>query len=562
MRDVPAPVPGPAADLTEQDRGAIHAFLAHSTELLQGNARLQQVMRTVAAQDRTLQMLVSKDKECPSLFWFYPKKPELRRWLSDPAKCLFQDTLMMVVVCPVTLCVVECGPDGVGWEVTKPKEWVKKWGPAILFSIYVMQAAVLAGRVVGIPLPPPPGAAEIEDALGLKGMLSDVFCAGGSQVNLKDSLRALRDTTTAALDQTPAARALCAGTRDGSVALPVDLPVQMVGEAYKSIHTFLTTGENATLGKLEDQLRGRMERVKAPDGDIEWVSVQGRDAWLQKHANAVVYKIPTASKAHSLSSAPEPPTWLGERLAAAGIAPELVQLCDRVLVREEGFGSEKRLARTPSGEFDRAYLASVGITGRGLQLELLDLHRELRVSAKKPSPPGTPQGKKIAAELLTEEDVQHVRRQRLKEKEQVPTTTHTVDRGNQMQYTASAFNQRSPQGAQDHRLAKELHAVKMQFAQTQDALSLHITGTSLQLEDHASKAELLHDRLGAVLHASRDASKKYAEIAARLAVTDANVMKLSADVAAELDDVKDRMNGLTPPANGSSGKESKKGWKW
>jgi hypothetical protein len=52
--------------------------------------------------------------------------------------------------------------------------------------------------------------------------------------------------------------------------------MHLVGDAYKSIHKFLLT-----FGPLEDQLRGRMERVMAPDGDIEWVSVEGKDAWLK-----------------------------------------------------------------------------------------------------------------------------------------------------------------------------------------------------------------------------------------------------------------------------------------
>ena len=128
---------------------------------------LDEMVGKLAAHDRALKVLVNKQKECPSLFWFYPKKRELRSWLSNPLKCLLQDSLMMVVVCPVTLCVVKCGPDGVGWEIRSPKAWVKKWGPAILASIYVMQAAVLAGRIVGIPLPTLPSVGEMANVLGL-----------------------------------------------------------------------------------------------------------------------------------------------------------------------------------------------------------------------------------------------------------------------------------------------------------------------------------------------------------------------------------------------------------
>jgi hypothetical protein len=524
--------------------------------MLQDNARLQQVMRTVAAHDRTLQMLVSKEKECPSLFWFYPKKPGLRRWLSDPVKCLFQDTLMMVVVCPVTLCVVECGPKGVGWEVTKPKEWVKKWGPAILFSIYVMQAAVVAGRVVGIPLPPLPGVTEIKDALGL----GDVFSATSNQANLMESLNALRDTTAATLEQSAESKALLRTTKADHAFLPADLPMHMVGEAYKSIHAFLTTGENAALGKLEDQLRGRMERVMAPDGDIEWVSVQGRDAWLQKHASLAEKEEPTLSTGGFTSGVPQtrrasndsvhmvqrPPTWLGEKLAAAGIAPELVQLCDRVLVREQGFGSEKRLARTPTTKFHEEFLTNLGITSVGLQLELLELHRELRgVTADEPPLPAAPV-KKATADF-TEEDRQLLQKLKLQLKAPDPTTTHTVDRGNQMQYTASAFSQQGPKGAQDQQqLVRRIVELEARLAQTQTAVNDHISDTALQLEDTASRAVELEERVGSLAHTSSDTRRKFAALEAKQAQTHCAVTEHITTTAVQLEDVHGRVDQLAP----------------
>ena len=412
------------------DTASMQAFNSNVKVFMNTSADLCATMAKVIAHDRVLQVLVSKEKECPSLFWFYPKNVSLRHWLSNPTKCLFQDTLMMVVVCPVTLCVVECGPKGVGWEVSMPKKWVKEWGPAILLSIYVMQAAVLAGRVVGIPLPALPSTGDMKEALGLKGMLGDVFRKGVNQVNLQDSLSAFKDITEQAMDdKSSEVSALRAGLRlqkeeggkvggGGSAAgapLPADIPMKLVGDAYKSIHTFLTTGDNAKLGMLEDQLRGRMERVMAENGDVEWVSVEGRDVWMQKHSalqtearissaaaaaattttittsTAVVYsQVPSSPASPSAVADSVSVSWLSARLREQGVAESQISLCEKVLVEEDGYSTEKIFAM--DNEFSKAYLSSKGITARGTVIVLLSLHDKLRAQyCPIPPPPLPPQ---------------------------------------------------------------------------------------------------------------------------------------------------------------------------
>jgi hypothetical protein len=386
------------AQYTEADRASLAEFQRHTRQLLRDNAQLQYVMSRVQAHDRTLHMIVGKTVECPKVVWFYPKKPELRDWLSNPMKCLFQAPLMMVMVCPVTLCVVPCGPDGVGWEVAMPKKWVKEWGPAILFSIYVLQAAVVAGRVVGIPLPPMPDTKFVQEALGLKGMLGSAFSSGANQANLSDSLSSFADTTKAALDLNPELQSLCEGLKqptavtDGGQALPADLPMHLVGEAYKSIHKFLLT-----FGPLEDQLRGRMERVMAPDGDVEWVSVEGKEAWLKKHELIVSPRqskpVPPprperpdrtapASTASSIIAGPivtgsVTQSWLGTALTKGGMSQAQIEVCEFALIVQEGFTTEASFASLPPIEFNADYLRDLGITAKGTQMQLISLHREL-----------------------------------------------------------------------------------------------------------------------------------------------------------------------------------------
>jgi hypothetical protein len=382
-------------------------------QLLRDNAQLQHVVLKVQAHDRTLHTIVGKTAECPKVVWFYPKKPELRDWLSNPMKCLLQAPLMMVVVCPVTFCVVPCGPDGVGWEVATPKKWVKKWGPAILFSIYVLQTAVVAGRAVGIPLPPIPDTKVVKEALGLKGMLGSAFSSGVNQANLSDSLSSFAETTKAALDLNPELQSLCEGLKqpiiDRGQTLPTDLPMHLVGEAYRSIHKFLLA-----FGPLEDQLRGRMERVMAPDGDVEWVSVEGKEAWLKKHELIVcpLQSKPTppprperpdrtapALTASSMIAGPivtgsVTQSWLGTALTKGGMSPAQIEVCERALIAQEGFTTEASFAALPPIEFNAEYLMGLGITAKGTQMQLISLHRELHAQHTAASSPtlGTSSG--------------------------------------------------------------------------------------------------------------------------------------------------------------------------
>uniref|UniRef100_A0A7S3LZM0 Uncharacterized protein n=1 Tax=Spumella elongata TaxID=89044 RepID=A0A7S3LZM0_9STRA len=418
----------------KRDGAALDAFLQSDVSaVLKSAGHINEMHLKLGAHERALHMLVSKKKECPSLFWFYPKKRELRNWLRDPLKCLLQDSLMMVVVCPVTLRMVKCGPDGLGWEISAPKAWVKKWGPAILFSIYVMQAAVIAGRMVGIPLPQLPSVGDAANALGLK---CDVVTAGMSDVinqeQLMDSLSAFTSTTESVLgDQDAPMQALYAkmhlqqkqlrkqmkaitkgapiSPAKEDITLGTDMPTQMFEESYKSIHAFLTTGENAKLGKLEDQLRGSMERVMAADGDVEWVSVEAVEVWKQQHQlidkDAVKAKgsvdvtsrgivavppfvsplpsplLPTLTVPTSLAC-----SWLAVRLRQKGVREELIWECEQKLVLGEDHSEEHLLAAMSIEHFSVEYLREVGIKTAGLQQKLLALHRELVLQYHPPAP--------------------------------------------------------------------------------------------------------------------------------------------------------------------------------
>jgi hypothetical protein len=139
-------------------------------------------------------------------------------------KFLLNDHLMLVFVCPVTFKVVKCGPKGDGWEVRNPKEWVKKWGPAILVSLKILNFAMKAGRVLGLPLP----------NVDLDEVINDKF--------ITRSLNTLAEAFTSTL------KVSVNGDVDNSI-ISEDIE-RLSGDAYREIHTFLTSGDYMRLGPL------------------------------------------------------------------------------------------------------------------------------------------------------------------------------------------------------------------------------------------------------------------------------------------------------------------------
>lgn len=78
------------------------------------------------------------------------------------------------------------------------------------------------------------------------------------------------------------------------------------------------------------------------------------------------------------------------RLLTDGLDAQLVRDCEQALVVREGFALESDFADVPAGEMDGAYLKSVGISGKGVQMRLTKLHRELHAQYAQQIPPPPP----------------------------------------------------------------------------------------------------------------------------------------------------------------------------
>lgn len=72
------------------------------------------------------------------------------------------------------------------------------------------------------------------------------------------------------------------------------------------------------------------------------------------------------------------------RLHKAGFDYQLVRDCERKLVAQEGFMSATLFATLPAAELTFAYLDKIGIVGKGLQLELMQIHRALQPTTNHP----------------------------------------------------------------------------------------------------------------------------------------------------------------------------------
>jgi hypothetical protein len=158
-------------------------------------------------------------------------------------------------------------------------------------------------------------------------------------------------------------------------------------------------------------------------------------------------------------------------------------------VEAEGFTTEAALATLEPAEFHLEYLRGIGITAKGTANQLVSLHRELHAKhcpalteSALPEPP-SPEPTTRAADF-TEEDRQLLRQLKLQQRAPEPTTTHTVDRGNQMQYTVSAFSQQGPHGAQDQQqLARRIAELEARLAKTDGSLTDIAAEVSQQFED-------------------------------------------------------------------------------
>jgi len=97
----------------------------------------------------------SEGKMPPKILWMYPKprsEKKKSRFSFKPKEWIC-DTVYVTFICPVTLKQAQCGEDGKGFEVQKPKETLTKAMPYIKGGLTLLKAGVGVGRALGLPIP-------------------------------------------------------------------------------------------------------------------------------------------------------------------------------------------------------------------------------------------------------------------------------------------------------------------------------------------------------------------------------------------------------------------------
>lgn len=253
----------PMPDTISEGGGHGLAFSQHSVRFIETEMILQQFW-TPQDHDIALHAMPSRAKHCPSVFWLFPTQFEGENWLEGP--------LTIVEVCPVTLCVVPCGPGGLGWRVEASKELLSEWAPALLFSVGVLLSAVAAGRAVGVPLPSAGGDLLANNTdKGLKDLIRRSYDGSTSRMQTESSLNLFRDALVKMMGEA----GLPLTALSSAWAQPYGLSISAIEASLRSIHAYIGAAHSG------------LEQVTAPNGDSEWVMPGAGELWLQRHTAAI-----------------------------------------------------------------------------------------------------------------------------------------------------------------------------------------------------------------------------------------------------------------------------------
>ena len=232
----------------------VSQVMARMQELELGFTELK---KQVESHDMSLTSLAAGELGCPRLFLLLPVEDaptssRLKR-LVDRAKGFVKDKYRLVFLDPVTGCAVPSGPEGDGYHLTLASAWLVEHQKAIADGIKVFKAAVAVGRLVGLPLP------------GTDDLPSEVVS--------KQELEAVDAVNTLMSEWNSVATGKAAAT----------------GQAYKMLRKVLDVQCNDKY--LE---HCSMQRVRAKDGTIEFVSEETKARFISKGKSCLIWNTQAA----------------------------------------------------------------------------------------------------------------------------------------------------------------------------------------------------------------------------------------------------------------------------
>jgi len=111
-----------------------------------------QIVSSQMATTRMMRTIIGGTCIAPKYVFFQPvkrgtwKKFQPESWVGKDVKVMF--------ICPLTLEIPKNGNgEFCSYSLTLQKDWVKKYGPALILSLRVLNIAFALGRAAGVPLP-------------------------------------------------------------------------------------------------------------------------------------------------------------------------------------------------------------------------------------------------------------------------------------------------------------------------------------------------------------------------------------------------------------------------
>ena len=246
----------------------------------------EQVHTGLSTVSEMLAVLVMGEHDCPALVWVSPKDAvdglwgKLDKWVPSN---WFSETMVVHFVCPYTMAVVGCGPRGNGYEIRRARAWVTKHAKLISVGMFVVNLALTAGRIVGVPLP------QLSLADAVPAAAADVAATAQRQLV---ALKGLAESLDCELPSEPDCQELYTSAREdagewnksGLAQVKVQevnkakLPVKLQGADLGSFRAWLEEEHPRWR-----ETAGVEKAVHPATGRVEWVSTANVGKWKATH---------------------------------------------------------------------------------------------------------------------------------------------------------------------------------------------------------------------------------------------------------------------------------------
>ena len=270
-----------------------------SSEIADVRADLSEVNSKLGCNNEMLRTLIIGNFNAPSLVVVFPAKPPNGKekgggfFKKTKAKALnmFANESVVFFICPVTKKPAKSGPDGKGYRLILPKDWVKKVAPVISISMKILQIAM---TTYGIPMPTIPLPSELSPSQFISSILEEI--EGELADGIADAVGEEKETMESyleAYESASDAMDICEGSslnKRKKEKLALALTQSEVNISYDAIRKLVikVEGQDDQVGNgWEPKQTGLSKIVSRKDGTVAWVSKEGEELFHETGVDAL-----------------------------------------------------------------------------------------------------------------------------------------------------------------------------------------------------------------------------------------------------------------------------------